>query len=649
MRRGVRRALLGGLLFAVGCGSPLPLDGDFDGDGILNLDEAVEARRDSDGDGLYDFQDLDSDGDGIPDVVEAGDADRVTAPIDTDGDGKPDFIDTDSDGDGLSDTDELGANFEVVDSDGDGVPDYRELDSDGDTIPDSEEGRALSDLDQDGTPDYRDLDSDGDGRPDRCETGDADPATLSIDTDSDGIPDYLDVDSDGDGLPDREEDPNGNCQVDPGESSPREQDTDGDGVSDLVERLAGSDPGSATSTIPATDFYFILPFQGPTATGNLQFSTSLQRADVFFSIDNTGSFDGETANIQASLTSTILPAISAAIPNAAFGVGRFRDFPLDPHGLTGDRPYELLQPITQQTSLVASALATMPAPAGGLDIPEAGYEALYQWATGTGLPDFNLPPFASNAPLGIGGVGFRPDALPLIVHITDAPAHAPADYAGFGAGTHGRDQALAALNQLGARVVGINSLENAGTAFDSRAHLEELAIGTKALIPPNANGQCLTGLGGSPRPPVQVQGSPACPVVFDVATDGTGLGSLIVDAIRQLASLGTLDLSTRRVGRPTGEKGEPLPAGSTTSRFIQSIVPVAPPPAGATISGDQFKGVTPGAQVTFKLTAFNDFVPSTTTDQLFRLDLEVLGDQVTLLDTRRVFIIVPRRLEQPIP
>lgn len=634
---------------------------DTDKDGIPDGVEGRATGVDTDGDAIPDYRDLDSDGDGILDAVEAGDQDLATPPRDTDGDGVPEFRDTDSDNDGILDTDELGPKFEVVDTDGDGTPDYQDTDSDNDSISDREEGsragsfglggggkapRGVIDSDGDGTPDFRDLDSDNDGVPDGCEAGDADLVTPARDSDKDGISDFRDLDSDEDGIADREEDANGNCQIDPGESSPKSADTDGDGVPDLVEKIAGTNPSNPASTIPATDFYFVLPFQGPRGAGNLDFATNVRQADIFFSIDNTGSMEGETANLKANLLSTIIPQIGTLIPNAAFGLGRFRDFPLTPHGLTGDRPYDMRQVVTASAAAVGAAINALPAPGGGLDKPESGYEALYQWGTGGGIPSFGMPAFQSNPPDGIGGAGFRRDSLPILVHITDATSHVPADYAAFSSATHGRNDVVAALNGIGARVIGIDSLENVGTIYDPRAQLEDLAVATKATIPPDANGLCPTGVAGATHPPVAVAGSPRCPVVFDVQTDGTGLSTLIVDAIKQLATLGDLDISTRSVGKTIGERGEVLPVGTTTANFVKSITPVPPPPAGSTIVGDVFKTVKPGSKVTFKLDAHNDFVRHTDKEQLFTIQIHVLGDAVTLLDTRTVFVIVPKEIQQ---
>jgi hypothetical protein len=629
-----------------GGGGSASASGDVDGDGISDADEGRAANVDTDNDGIPDYRDLDSDGDGILDSVEAGDHDLATPPLDTDGDGTPDYRDLDSDGDHINDSDELGAAFEIVDTDGDGIPDYLDRDSDGDTIDDLDE--KLTDTDGDGLPDFRDLDSDNDGIPDACEAGDADLHTPPRDSDGDHVADFRDLDSDNDGIGDSDEDANRNCKVDPGESSPLSADTDGDGVPDLVEKVAGTDPSNAGSVIPKTDFYFILPFLQNRGTGDIDFATDVRQADVFFSIDNTGSMEGETDNLKANLVSAIVPQISAAIPNAAFGMGRFQDFPIDPHGLTGNRPYELRQPVTTTSATIGAAISALPAPFGGLDIPEAGYEALYQWATGAGIPSFGFPAFQSNAPSGIGGAGFRRDSLPIVVHVTDSTAHVPADYTEFTAPAHGRDEVVAAYAAIGARIVGINSLENVGTQYSPRAQLEDLAVATRAHIPVNAAGECPTGIGGATHTPVMVAGAPRCPVVFDVQTDGTGLSNLVVDAIKQLAALGELDVSTRPIGKDRGEQGEVIPPGTTTANFLKSIHPVAPPPAGATIDADIFRHVKPGSKVTFRLDAYNDFVPETAKDQLFTIDIQVLGDGVTRLDTRRVFIVVPKKIEQSV-
>jgi hypothetical protein len=643
-------ALVAVTLLLTACGDDAANGGpndDADGDSITNAQEGMDAKVNTDGDGYLDFLDLDSDADGIFDADEAGDADLATAPADTDGNGVPDFQDTDSDGDEITDTDELDAEFAMVDTDGDGIMDHLDVDADGDTIADRDD--KLDDRNQNGVPNFRDLDSDGDGIPDAIEAGDDDPDTVPIDTDGDLTPNFLDLDSDGDFVPDAEEDKNGNGIVDPGESSPLLSDTDGDGTPDIVEIIAGSDPNDPGQTIPPGDFYFVLPFEGPGADGLLDFTTNVKQADVFVSMDTTGSFGEEIDAVQQAFATTIIPGITAIIPDVAFGVGAFEDMPLQPFGLPGDKPYELLQPITTDSMLIAAGIAALGPANGGLDTPEAGYESLYQWASGVGIPELGYQPFAPEN--RIGGVGFRKDSLPIIIQITDADSHVAADYQGQVPSAHTANQTVAALNAIGARVIGVDSLEHANSVeclnmlpgcMDPRPYLEDMAVATRATIPPDVNsGMCLMGVNNAPLAPVMVNNQPACPVVFDVQPDGTGLGSLIVDAVAQLATLGVLDISTRTIGQDMGLLGEVITPGFDTSDFIIAVTPVAPPPTGATIAGDVFVGVTPGSTVTFKVDGFNDFQPSTDVPQLFQANIEVLGDLVTLLDVRNVFIIVP--------
>jgi hypothetical protein len=136
-----------------------------------------------------------------------------------------------------------------------------------------------------------------------------------------------------------------------------------------------------------------------------------------------------------------------------------------------------------------------------------------------------------------------------------------------------------------------------------------------------------------------------CPVVFDVQPDGADLGPLIVDAIVQLAKLGILDVSTAKAGNTVGPKGDMVSPGFTTADFLKAITPVAPAPDGSTIAGDTFAGVTPGSTVTFRVEAQNDFQPPQLVEQVFDADIHVLGDAVTLLDVRKVYIIVPPKIQ----
>src|SRR5262249_23478209 len=102
------------------------------------------------------------------------------------------------------------------------------------------------------------------------------------------------------------------------------------------------------------DFFFILPYMDTMHTDKpLDFSTAIPSMDVFFLMDTTGSMGTEIANLQNSLSTTVIPGIIGAVANTQFGVGALEDFPIDPYGSAGcivsnsdDEPFKLLQPIT---------------------------------------------------------------------------------------------------------------------------------------------------------------------------------------------------------------------------------------------------------------------------------------------------------------
>ncbi|MBI5495656.1 MAG: hypothetical protein HY904_11580 [Deltaproteobacteria bacterium] len=318
-------------------------------------------------------------------------------------------------------------------------------DADADGLSNALEGCA--DPDQDNLPAWRDVDSDGDGLWDNNEStfdldGDGVPGFLDPDSDNDGLADGAEVtagtdpgraDSDGDGLGDGDE-------VNALGTNPLNADSDGDGYSDLVEVTLGTDPVVATPpTDPRLpDFYFVLPNRGTPQTDTLDFSTTLRQVDVAMNIDTTASMGEEIQALQQSLSDVVIPGIRGAVPDVAFAVSHFEDFPFgtDPilrqggqtllyeggfgnadaefsfafeavwasvgssqqdyntsyqAGLnagtgptTDDTPFRLLQRVTTEAVRAQDAVNTLLMGIGG-DLPESGYEALSQILTGVGI------------------------------------------------------------------------------------------------------------------------------------------------------------------------------------------------------------------------------------------------------------------------
>ncbi len=647
---------------------------DSDGDFITDILEGRATGLDTDGDGTPDWQDTDSDADGISDLIEAGDEVLTTPALDSDFDGVPDFRDQDSDGngvpdtlegaldrdldtrpdfrdldndnDGLDDVIEIGADPSApVDTDGDGTPDYDTADSDGDTIADEVEG--LFDTDADTLPDLRDLDTDGDTLSDAREAGDADLATPPVDTDLDGVADFRDPDSDGDGLADGREVTYG--------TSPVRADSDGDGVSDLIEVGAGTDPLRASDS-PRTrgDFVFLEPYMLPAdpARDTLQFSTNLQRADVYFLMDNTGSMGGTIAALQAGLTGTVIPSITTSIPEAWFGVGGFDDYPIGTYGSAGigtdtagishDQAFFQYQIMTP-TAAVAQTAVNRYRTNGGYDGPESGVAALYALASrntlggyaryATGTVSSATPP---TCPAGYRGAAcFRPDAVPIVIVMTDVDQHnSPTCGCNYlttvPSGGPAYATTITSLATLNARVVGI------ATSTGANAFLNRLILdSTIARGAPGVSGDYIVSAPG-----------------------GAGLSSAITTLVRRAAQV-PLDVSASAVD--IVDPGEAVDAVASFLDHLETRGTAAPgrtctmgfttiDRAGidADAFPDTFQRVTPGAPVCFDIIPkMNTTVMPTLDPQIFRARINVVGDGFTPLDSRVIYFLVPPRVPDP--
>jgi hypothetical protein len=555
------------------------------------------------------------------------------------------------------------------------IPCDFDADPDADNIADCDEG--LGDLDGDGTPNKFDDDSDNDGYPDSEEAGDADVMTPPRDTDTDGVPDFLDVDSDNDGLSDPSEAEHG--------TNPLEEDSDGDGFTDLVEVTlhelcianpaecnGDPDPNDATSIPSPLDYVFVLPYQEDGQNKELDFSTDVGIADVHFSMDTTGSMGGEIDALIDGL-GPVIDQVNAEVPNTAFGVSRYEDFPVGGYGGGPDRPFQLHQRITTNPALAQAGVEALFTRGGG-DLPESGWEALYRIGNG-GLISWNggfidaYNPLAGYDPATnglIGGVGFRADSLPIIVQITDNSSHdvvavtpgCGGDIYGTDVMAHSKAIAIAAVQGIGAKVITLASKQFGEFDGCSPRHDGiEIAELTDAKVPPAAWGpvgvrpagcpedQCCTALNDADDTPLgRAPGTDGlCPLVFDVGADGGGVGAALAAGIKALVNFSVFDISavTDSFEQPNAFGGLTDPA-----EFITDIVPITldpEPPGGVTLdpTGHIFLDVDPGTTATFDVRAANTTLMQSTDPQVFTMKIRVLGDAVTTLDTRQVVIIIP--------
>jgi outer membrane protein OmpA-like peptidoglycan-associated protein len=145
--------------------------------GTIGISYFIGRDKDSDGDGVYDSDDM------CPNTPQGVKVDQFGCPIDSDGDGVPDYLDK-------CPNTQIGVKVDAdgcpLDSDRDGVPDYL------DKCPDTP---LRVQIDTNGCP----LDSDGDGVPDYLDKCPSTPPFVKVDingcpldSDGDGVPDYLD-------------------------------------------------------------------------------------------------------------------------------------------------------------------------------------------------------------------------------------------------------------------------------------------------------------------------------------------------------------------------------------------------------------------------------------------------------------------------
>jgi len=423
------------------------------------------------------------------------------------------------------------------------------------------------------------------------------------------------------------------------------------------DAAAPASPHGDVPIWPASEQTLDLDFQN-TKQALLTLVPDPSQLDVHFNVDTTASFSGEIDAIQRELTRSIIPRLRSRVSNTQLGVSRFADFAVAPFGRPATRgvadvPYKLLSPITDTLSKVTSAVHVLDRPLGeGGDVAESSAEALFQIATGVGfarggrtiIEPFDRAAAAAQGGGTVGGVGFRAGAFRVVVHITDAPAHSPEEYATLGLdGTHSLASAAAALHAIGARVIGICSTG----LLDSvrvRTELSELALATGAKASPNARDMCPTGLAGALVPSY----GGVCPWVFDVDLDGTGLAKSITDAVVAL-------LDDARFAAVHAEVGDD-PLGFIENIELKPIKQLSGVPMPQTADllpsgaldgiADSYLDVNREHKLGFAVTLRDTRIAPAEYEQRYRVSVRLVADSV-LLEERVLGIRIPA-VSQPI-
>lgn len=202
--------------------------------------------------------------------------------------------------------------------------------------------------------------------------------------------------------------------------------------------------------------------------------------DVFFLVDTTESMERTICGLRLGLFQIAQGLRDSGI-DARFGLGEFKDYPLEDWGTAGlgDEAYRLRRSIGPLDASFVDAIMRLDDRGGG-DFPEAALAAMYQAATGAGEDVHPPGDTPGDIPRG-QDAGFRPGSLRVIVAATDASFHTR----GNGYPGPSWDDTLAALLRRGILLVGIAPPPRLRppVSHDSRADLQRAARGTGALAP----------------------------------------------------------------------------------------------------------------------------------------------------------------------
>jgi hypothetical protein len=377
----------------------------------------------------------------------------------------------------------------------------------------------------------------------------------------------------------------------------------------------------------------------------------IDKVDVFFLFDDTGSFAGFVPTV-TTIFSGLVGSLETALPSVSFGfgVGRFEDYGGPGTGFSGEsplgRPFTLNQPIVTaattgsaaaRDALIATGLANT-APGGGGDGPESALEGLNQVATGSGFDgDGNgsnldsgpagalatqttpgtsgdVPAYTSNTlPTSgtLGGSGWRSGALHLVILATDicpisaVPSGAPIPGTITGAGSSFEPVTVFACSSTSP---GVNRFGYVSDAKTTSLNTVSGAVAPRGAATVQGTVNALNGLGirvlgmGPGAAPTTASGPSSDESVWLSALARlTGAVDGLGNALVFSTSVPVADLSTAIVDAIATTVTLPVDVSLSTTAL----------PAGLsfTLSPTVVTGVAPGGTAAFTVTLTGDGTP----------------------------------------
>jgi hypothetical protein len=214
-------------------------------------------------------------------------------------------------------------------------------------------------------------------------------------------------------------------------------DDDGDGVPNDADDCPGTPDWISCDDDPSNDGLYQTAFYDSTGANEVvrrsivDVVADIPEVDIYFLIDATPTLAEEITVLQAEIRN-IISDIRLSFPNAQFGLGLYREYPLAPLAAAySQAPYHHILDFTGDDLLVETAVSTLNTVQNATSA-SAATQALYSVASGLGLGEF-VPNRGScpNAPeADIGYPCFRDGALHVVMNITDAEVHNGPDPAG---------------------------------------------------------------------------------------------------------------------------------------------------------------------------------------------------------------------------